>query len=114
MAAYLTLFVLLAASPMQLLRANDICGRMLYAFGRQHGYVYLRSVLVDLINRVTELPPDCSLELDPSKLPPGEDLSANIQNLTAITQAFIEVILESVSTIPPVFQEVCHHIGKVV
>jgi len=87
---------------------------MLYAFGRQHGYVYLRSILVDLINKITELPTDCSFELDPSKLPPGENLDANIRNLTVITKEFIDVITDSVPTIPPVVQEVCHHIGKAV
>lgn len=78
-----------------------MCSRLLSAFARLHGYNYLRSILSPLITLMMDLPVDRGYELDPSKLRPGETQEENAENLRMITKAFLNVISESVTDIPP-------------
>jgi hypothetical protein len=87
-------------SPSELFRSNNICNRMLSAFARQYGYVYLRSTLESLIHQMMHVPHGCSFELDPSKLLASEDTGKNAQTLMVIAQAFVDVIVQSVTCIP--------------
>jgi hypothetical protein len=73
---------------------------MLSAFARQYGYVYLRDTVVSLVYHMIQVPRHCSFELDSSKLPPGEDTDENVHTLVEVTQAFIDVIVDSVTGIP--------------
>ena len=42
-----------------------------------------------------------SYEVDNNRLRPGEDVDANAQNLRVVTQAFLDVVVDSVNIIPP-------------
>ena len=95
------LVYLFPVSPSQLFRSNTICNRMLSAFVRQSGYVYLRNTLESLVLQMMHVPHGCSFELDSSKLPAGEDTKENVQTLVTIAQAFVDVIVDSVASIPP-------------
>lgn len=88
------------ASPSQLFRSNTICNRMLSAFARQYGYIYLRKTLESLVQQMMNVPHGCSFELDSSKLPASEDPNENAQTLMVIAQAFIDDIADSVTDIP--------------
>ncbi|WOO81456.1 Neurofibromin [Vanrija pseudolonga] len=93
----------------ELFRANSITTRLLTMFGRAYGYNYCRSTLQPLIHHLEEKPPECSFELDPSKVP-EEEIGRNAEHLRLMCQALLEVIYTSADNAPVMFKALCHHI----
>lgn len=81
-----------------LFRSNSTCVRFLSAFARIHGYNYLRTLIIPLI-KVMESGPGC-YDLDPSKLPPGQDINENRQQVELVAASFLDILESSTPTIP--------------
>ncbi|EIN11059.1 hypothetical protein PUNSTDRAFT_51619 [Punctularia strigosozonata HHB-11173 SS5] len=96
-----------------LFRGNSVCTRLLSAFGKLHGYDYLRSLIIPLVKTMTIMPEGCSYEMDPAKVGPRQ-AQLNQQNVERVTSAFLQIIASSVPALPPMFREICAHIGKAV
>ena len=75
--------------------------RLLTAFVRKYGYLYLQKILNPLIEIMLANSPDHSYEIDPNKFRSGEDRDENLQQIQLITKAFLDVIIGSVSVMPP-------------
>ena len=75
--------------------------RMLTAFTKAHGYLYLRNTLSHLLTDLCNKPPDFSFELDPSKVASPELVVQNLQNLKSMAQAFLDAICDSSDALPP-------------
>ena len=82
-------------------RRNSMCTKLLSTFAKTHGQNYLRTVLRPLIDQIGQQPANISFELDPRVAKPDEDLNINIENLKLIAQAFLDVICDSISVLPP-------------
>jgi neurofibromin 1 len=90
----------LTASPAELFRENTLINRLLSAFVNQHGYRYLRSILEPLVGETLRVLEDTTLELDPAKLQPGDDLEANSRRVSELAQIFIDRIIASSPRLP--------------
>ncbi|KAA1466679.1 hypothetical protein DENSPDRAFT_831556 [Dentipellis sp. KUC8613] len=97
----------------ELFRGNSTCTRLLSAFGRIHGYTYLRSLIIPLIKNMTDLPPGCGFELDPAKAG-DQDVKQNQKNVEVVASSFLDIITSSIPILPSMFRELCAHIGKAV
>jgi len=73
---------------------------MLSVVAYNHGYLYLRMFVKRLIYLLHEYPPDCSFEVEVSKLRAGEDVARNIARLTTVTQKFIQFLRDATNQIP--------------
>ncbi len=74
---------------------------LLTAFCRKYGYQYLHKILTPLLEIMFAQAETNSYEVDNNRLRPGEDVDANAQNLRVVTQAFLDVVVDSVNIIPP-------------
>lgn len=98
----------------ELFRANSITTRLLTLFAKTYGYNYVRNTLQPLIANLADKPPECSFELDPSKVGPEEDIQRNTEHLRIMTQALLDLIYSSTPNVPILFRALCHHIWEVV
>ncbi|KAI0065862.1 hypothetical protein BV25DRAFT_1988944 [Artomyces pyxidatus] len=97
----------------ELFRGNSTCTRLLSAFARIHGYQYLRSLIVPLIQTMSSIPPGHGYILDPAKVP-QEEIEQNKKNVELVAASFLEIISHSLPTLPTMFRELCAHIGRAV
>ncbi|KAL4081516.1 hypothetical protein V8B97DRAFT_1923406 [Scleroderma yunnanense] len=100
-------------SDADLFRSNSTCTRFLSAFARIHGYNYLRSLILPLINAMATMPPGRAYDLDPVRVSPDK-LEQNRRDVEFIASSFLDIISASVPTLPPMFREVCAHLAKAV
>lgn len=106
------------ASEEMVFRSNSFRTHLLSLFARTHGYEYLRSLMTPLItamaNKAIEnKSANCSFEIDPQRLEPGETASGNQQRLEQSAQMFINAICDSAHQVPAVMRELCRHIRVV-
>lgn len=87
-------------SEAELFRGNSTTTRFLSAFSKIHGYNYLRSLILPLVQSMASMPPGHGYELDPNKAA-GQDVEQNQKNVQLVVSGFLSVITSSVSTIPP-------------
>jgi hypothetical protein len=83
-----------------LFRGNSTTTRFLSAFAKVHGYNYLRSLILPLIQTMTMIPAGNGFDLDPTKAV-GQDVEQNRRNVEKVATAFLAVMSSSVPTIPP-------------
>jgi neurofibromin 1 len=88
--------------------------KLMAFYARMYGSEYLRITLQDLIQELINNQQRWSLELDPSKLPPGTDTKRNLANLREMAQRFLDVIVASSDKMPRQLREICHFLSTVV
>ncbi|EIW76207.1 hypothetical protein CONPUDRAFT_64047 [Coniophora puteana RWD-64-598 SS2] len=95
-----------------LFRGNSTYTRFLSAFAKLHGYNYLRSLVIPLVKSMSTMPEGHGYELDPNKIG-REKAEQNLKNVELVASSFLEIIVSSVPTLPPMIREVCAHLSKV-
>lgn len=86
-----------SADATDLLRGANMRTRFTAMSAQQHGYHYLRTVVKKLLSLLMRYPPTQSFDIEPSA---GENLQGNVARLKAVTQEFIQVLVESASQVP--------------
>lgn len=94
-----------------LFRGNSLLTQALDFHMRRLGKEYLEDVLKDIILQITALNPDC--EVDPSRLPLGEDLDRNWSQLTFLTSEVWGCMEDSASKCPPELRQILKYIRAV-
>src|SRR5260221_1713290 len=77
-----------------LFRTNSTFMRFLSAFGRLHGYNYLRSLVQPLVNTMSAMPHWTSYDIDPNSAI-GQDIGANQRSLEYVASSFIKLMSTS-------------------
>jgi len=80
-------------------RTNSTFMRFLSAFGRLHGYNYLRSLVQPLVNTMSAMPPGTSYDINP-KSAIGQDIVANQRSLEYVASSFIKLMSSSLPALP--------------
>lgn len=75
--------------------------RLLTAFTRKHGYQYLHKVLNPLLEIMLTKPSGYSYEIERSLCKDDEEHVQNMEHVRVITEAFLNVVVESMNIIPP-------------
>ena len=88
-----------SVSETGLFRSNSTYTRFLSAFGRLHGYNYLRSLVQPLIDTMSTMPPGTSYEIDPNKAI-GQDIAQNQRNVEYVAAKFINLMSSSLPVLP--------------
>eukprot|EP01132_Coremiostelium_polycephalum_P006819 gene6819-8458_t len=98
--------------PGTLFRSNSVAMKMVVAYGHKTAQHYLQQTLTPLVVDLCNSP--LSLEVDPVKLPPGEDADLNLKNLKIISQKFFDRIVQSIDLCPKSIIEICYYFKKIV
>ncbi|EGC40589.1 hypothetical protein DICPUDRAFT_4386, partial [Dictyostelium purpureum] len=98
--------------PGTLFRSNSVAMKMVVAYGLKSAQQYLQQVLTPLVVDLCNSP--LSLEVDPVKLSPGEDIELNIKNLKIVSQKFFDRIIQSIDSCPKSIIEICYYFKKIV
>jgi neurofibromin 1 len=72
---------------------------LLGSFTKIHGYNYLRSLILPLIQVMKDMPPGHSYDMDPAKAV-GQDIEQNKRNVEIATTAFLQVVTASIHSLP--------------
>lgn len=99
------------ASSSVLFRSNSMAIRVLSAYGRLVGDVYLRAVLGDLVRKVCA--DATSYEPDPS-IVPAEAAAANTAHIAALAESFLAQIMASEDQFPASFRVICSDVRRIV
>tara|TARA_R110002050_G_scaffold81309_7_gene173843 strand:- start:3513 stop:8018 length:4506 start_codon:yes stop_codon:yes gene_type:complete len=97
-----------ASSAGTLFRSNSMASKVMTAYSKKIGHQYLMATLMTPLNHIQTK--DISLEVDPRKLPPGEDRKANMKKLHLACQNFTDWIVTSASNAPLQFKDICYHL----
>ena len=90
-----------------LFRGNSVASKTMKAYSKLIGLDYLKVVLRDLVLQVSE---NVGMyEVDPRKLPEGDNLDENWDRLKEASQQFLDAITDSVDKCPLEFRELCHY-----
>ena len=95
-----------------LFRLNSMATKLLAAYCKLNGKEYLRIAVGPEIKLLMTNP--VPSEMDPSKLPPGQDLATNTQNITKSAERFLNDIQNSIQFCPGPVREICGFLKKVV
>jgi hypothetical protein len=98
--------------PETLLRGDSMATKLMKASSKLAGKFFVPSVLTLLVKNVMDAPGH--VEVDPSKLPPGDNVTANQEALRASCQRFLEALLASFSTAPILIQQIAGWLGGIV
>ncbi|KAI9597754.1 hypothetical protein BDF19DRAFT_434347 [Syncephalis fuscata] len=98
----------------EVFRRNCMATKLMAFYARMYGSEYLRVTLQPLIQELVDNSQRWTLELDPSKLPPGTDTKRNLVNLREMSQRFLDVIVTSTDKMPRQLREICHFLSSVV
>lgn len=93
-----------------LFRRNSMATKLLAAYTKLIGTRYLKDTLTPTLQRLIANPPP--LELDPQKLPAGQDRATNIENVTKAADDFLKAIEASVEHCPVQFREICAYLQQ--
>jgi hypothetical protein len=91
-----------------LFRRNSMATKLLAAYTKLIGTRYLKDTLTPTLQGLISNPPP--MELDPQKLPPGQDRETNIKNVTKAADDFLKAITASVDSCPLPFREICNYL----
>jgi hypothetical protein len=81
-------------------RENSPCARLLSAFGRIHGYEYIRNLVKPLLGMLERNAP--SFELNPiSAQAQNQNVKENQAALQYTVEGFLDIILRSAEQMPP-------------
>ncbi|EGG24753.1 Ras GTPase activation domain-containing protein [Cavenderia fasciculata] len=90
--------------PGTLFRSNSVAMKMVVAYGHKTAQHYLQQTLTPLVVELCNSP--LPLEVDPIKLPPGEDAETNQRNLRIVSQKFFDRIVASIDQCPKSIAEI--------
>ncbi|KAH6613813.1 hypothetical protein B0J18DRAFT_374815 [Chaetomium sp. MPI-SDFR-AT-0129] len=94
-----------------LFRGNSLLTQALEFHMRRLGNEYLSETLAEKILEINES--DCSCEVDPSKLQPGEDIQQHWTHLLQFTNDIWDCIASSTSRLPPELRHILKYIRAV-
>ncbi|KAG6811909.1 hypothetical protein H0H92_005307 [Tricholoma furcatifolium] len=97
----------------QIFRPDTACTRFFSAFAKIHGYNYLRILVQPLVKIFLEDNSGIGYELDPLRCP-EEEVSRNARHVSVIAKNFLDILISSLSALPPMFREICGHVAYVV
>jgi len=95
-----------------LFRTDSMATKLMKEFSRIIGLYWVELVLGPLVVNICENATKLAVEIDPSKLRPGENRETNVKNLIDSVNAFLSSILNSVSTCPQELREICRHLAE--
>jgi len=93
-----------------LFRRNSMATKLLAAYTKLIGTRYLKETLTPTLQRLIANP--LTFEVDPQKLPTGQDRLANIQNVAKGAEDFLRAVVASVDHCPVQFREVCAYLKQ--
>ncbi|XP_067682311.1 neurofibromin-like isoform X6 [Haliotis asinina] len=98
-----------------LFRGNSLASKIMAYCFRFYGQGYLRELLQPLIMDMFLMDRDnCSYEIDPARLEPGENIDENKKNLLDMTLKVFSAIVGSAQRFPPKLRSMCHCLYQVV
>ncbi|GAM23465.1 hypothetical protein SAMD00019534_066400 [Acytostelium subglobosum LB1] len=95
-----------------MLRGNTLTSKMIASYIKLIGQPYLKQALFPVINKL--LTNKESMEIDPTKLGPGEDINSNVARLSILARQFIRSINDTVGSVPSSVKELAAYISKTV
>ena len=95
-----------------LFRLNSMATKLLSAYCKLIGKDYLIVSVGPQIKQLIQNPRPC--ELDPAKIPEGEDIEQNQKNVLDISQNFLRDIKASIPQCPPAIREICKFLREIV
>ncbi|CAH1393434.1 unnamed protein product [Nezara viridula] len=95
-----------------LFRGNSLGSKIMAFCFKIYGASYLQNLLEPHIRPLIETTPP-SLEVDPARLDPSEEIEKNRENLTNITQKVFDSIVSSADKFPPQLRSMCHCLYQV-
>lgn len=95
-----------------LFRGNSLGSKIMSFCFKIYGASYLQGLLEPLITGLIN-DPECSFEVDPSRVPSNQSLSQNQQNLINITKKVFDTIVASADRFPPQLRSMCHCLYQV-
>jgi GTPase-activator protein for Ras-like GTPase/SH3 domain/Variant SH3 domain len=101
-----------SSAAQNLFRGNSMATKVLTAYSLMVARDYLRKTLKPLIQSVAYS--DNGWEINPTRLPAGQSLAENTQNLLAAAAMFLSKILRSAEQFPYPTRLVCKHLADVV
>lgn len=91
--------------PNTLFRRNSVTTKIMTYFARFAGQDYLQEALLPVVRAL--LTSNLTCELDPTKLPEGQSLEQNQQNVISLTKQVLERLDDTVHLLPSTFRDVC-------
>ncbi|EFA76220.1 Ras GTPase activation domain-containing protein [Heterostelium album PN500] len=98
--------------PGTLFRSNSVAMKMVVAYGHKTAQHYVAQTLTPLVVELCSSP--LSLEVDPDRLQPDEDVNENIEKLKVVSQKFFDRIVQSIDQCPKSIIEICYYFKKIV
>ncbi|XP_014247194.1 neurofibromin isoform X2 [Cimex lectularius] len=95
-----------------LFRGNSLGSKIMAFCFKIYGGTYLQNLLEPHIRPLIEATPP-SLEVDPARLDPAENIDQNRQNLIQLTQRVFDSIISSADRFPPQLRSMCHCLYQV-
>ena len=95
-----------------LFRRNSMATKLMAAYCKLNGRQYLKLTLGPVLRELQQQP--FPSELNPTLLPPGQDIIANQKNVQMICEKFLTAIANSVPQCALPFREICHFLKQVV
>ncbi|XP_035709221.1 neurofibromin isoform X4 [Folsomia candida] len=95
-----------------LFRGNSLASKIMSFCFKIYGASYLQNLLEPLIRPLLN-EPTLFYEVDPARLESNDDIEANRQNLTNLTQKVFDVIVSSADRFPPQLRSMCHCLYQV-
>ncbi|KAF6216642.1 hypothetical protein GE061_000988 [Apolygus lucorum] len=95
-----------------LFRGNSLGSKIMAFCFKIYGGTYLQNLLEPHIRPLMEGTPP-SLEVDPARIDPNEDIETNKTNLIDITQKVFDSIVSSADKFPPQLRSMCHCLYQV-
>ncbi|CAG8444039.1 5054_t:CDS:10 [Acaulospora morrowiae] len=95
-------------------RHTTMATRLLAAFVKSQGAEYLRETLQPVVNEILSKPSNFSVEINPDRIPPGENIDQNLSNLKSVTKSFLNAIFSSTENMPRSFKIFCYNIAKTI
>ena len=95
-------------------RRNSIATKLMTLYAKNEAHDFLATVLQPIVRIATDTDAVLTFEVDPSRLPPNQDLQANMTNLTKITQEILNSIYSNAASFSPKLRRVCSLIVSLV
>jgi len=96
-----------------LFRGNSMASKIIGLYVKMLGISYLKNVIqpiLDVIRMFESVKNRKSIEIDPSKINPEQDIEENLKNLKVITQQVLDGICGSADQLPSTIRAISHFV----
>lgn len=95
-----------------LFRRNSMATKLLSAYSKIAGQKYLKDTLSPVIHDL--IAKQYNYEIDPVRVPKGQNLETNIENVKRAAQLILNCIINSIDSCPSQFREICFHLKQTI